>query len=352
MNQGAKVMLGLLAFGGIAALVFASGEKNANAQSGAPPEVNPPLPVPPQGLPNLPPGQGTVIVPPIPNIPVLPGTEDPHPDEPPPLVIPSGPITLPGGGTFNPGTGQATLPGAGTVQLPPLPSGTGTPPPGGTTITIPNPLTGQPLGTFNPATGNVFDATSGQVIGTFNPLTGVFTPTGGAPIQIPGFGSGGGLPSVPVTQMPPMVITDPGPTLPTAPAGDPANQPATASPDTIAVVKQLLSQEHSPHWRLMPDSTVLAWQKSRGLGADGKFGAGTAIRMAQEIGVLPIIRAWPKGTALESPNLKAYQAKLREIAATAEEPRRSQLLKAAQREAGQGYGTPEKPITQLISEDA
>ena len=70
----------------------------------------------------------------------------------------------------------------------------------------------------------------------------------------------------------------------------------------------MLAQEHSPHWRIAPEPALAAWQKARGLTADGMFGTGTAAKMAQEIGTLPIIRAWPKGSFLGDGKLEAYRA--------------------------------------------
>jgi hypothetical protein len=296
MNQGAKLLLGGLALAGIGALVFSSKSSSA-APSGAPP-IKPPL-VPPLGSDpiSLPPNGGIVVVPPVP----APGG-DPSPFTP-PVVIPS------------------VVPGSPTT----------------TTITLPG------IGTFNPATGDVFGP-NGLIVGKFDPATGLFTPNGGAPTPI-----NAPLPPVP-TQIVPGITVTPGP-APT-PAEKPAStaeQPSSIAPDTLAVLTAMLAQEHSAHWRKIPEPSLVPWQRARGLTADGDFGTGTALKMAAETGMIPIIRGWPKGTTKQSPNLKNYQAALRTLAASAQEPRRSQLLAAALREQGQGYGTPETPIATLIT---
>ncbi len=308
MNQGAKLLLGVLAIGGIGALIFAS-EKKANASPGGGPPVQPPVLPPSPGLPVIPPLGGTVIVPPLPPLPPLPGVPEPGPSAPAPQVAPP-PAVIPG-----------IVPG-----------------PGGTTVTLPG------IGTFNPATGNVFGP-NGVIIGTFNPTTGQFTPSGSAaPAQVlpP-------LPPVPTQVLPGLTIT-PGPSpTPAEPPASPAEQASSIAPDTLTVLTSMLSQEHSPRWRVIPEPTLIPWQQARGLKGDGDFGTGTALRMAQEVGTIPIIRGWPKGTVKTGPQLPAYRKALLALAATAPEPRKSQLIAAAAREQGQGYGTPEVPIATLIT---
>jgi hypothetical protein len=314
MNQGAKVLLGVLGLGGIVALVVSS-EKKAHASPAGAPPINPPLiPSVPPGGSTLPPAGGIVVVPPTPG----PGG-DPHPSAPPAIVVPDPISVLPGVPNLLNPTG--VVPGAPTT----------------TTITLPG------IGTFNPATGDVFGPT-GLIVGKFDPTTGKFTPTGGVPTPIV-------QPVLPVpTQVLPGITVTPGPApTPAEPPASPAEQPSSVAPDTLAVLNTMLAQEHSPHWRIIPEPSLTAWQKSRGLTADGDFGTGTALKLAAETGMVPIIRGWPKGTTKQSPNLKTYQAALRTLAASAPEPRRSQLLAAALREQGQGYGTPETPITTLIT---
>lgn len=344
MQRGAKIALGVLVAGGAVVALMVAGEKDANASTSTPPPVKPPLPSPQPGSVPVPPSGGVVMVPPLPS----PGDTDdgPSASSPPPVVAPpvTQPIPLPGGGSFNPGTGV----GPGSVPLPGV-----TPDPNGNTITLPG------IGTFNPATGNVFGP-NGTIVGTFNPATGVFTPAAGSPVpplQVPP----GTLP--PATQLPPVVAPNGVPTAPTPGASVPVppvavppivaepgnpSQPTNIAADTLTTISAMLAQEQSPKWRRIPEPTLVSWQKNRGLVADGKFGTGTALKLADETGMLPIIRAWPNASYPEGHWLEDYRAALRAKAATASEPRKSQLLAAAEREKGQGWGTPEKPITSLI----
>ena len=147
-----------------------------------------------------------------------------------------------------------------------------------------------------------------------------------------------------------MVVT-PGPApAPAAPPTSPAEDIQTASPDTIA------GGDYDARATAFPALAHRSRAGSRGV-AEGTrpdrgracLGRGTAAKMAQEIGTLPIIRAWPKGSYLGDGKLEAYRASLVQIANAAEEPRASQLMAATTREQGQGYGTPETPIATLIT---
>lgn len=339
MQQGAKVVLGLLAIGGVVALVMASGEKQASASPGQAPPILPPLQPPLAGSAPIPPNGGIVVVPPLPEVPVPAGSSEPGPNAPPPVVAPPLPSTLPSLPTTLPTLPQMQLPS----PFPSVPAPSTPAAPTGTTITLPG------IGTYNPATGNVFGPT-GTIVGTFDPSSGVFTATNGTRVQVPGFGSGGGVVTQPSTSTPAL------PSLPSLPSVPPASSssspgaeaPTNAPADTLQVVTSMLDQELTPHWRIASPG-LQAWQKSRGLTADGSFGPGTALAMAKEIGTLPIVRGWPKGSFPTGHWLPDYQTALRQLAQTAAEPRRSQLLAAANREQGQGFGTPEKPIVNTIT---
>jgi hypothetical protein len=291
MTPAGKTALGLLAAAGVVTLVIASSSKDAHATS-KPPEVKPPLLPPLQGNLPIPPSGGVVMVPP---------DAGDFPDSPPIVAPPSsGPIALPGGATFDPTTGQGTLPGGQPVQLPPLGS--------------------LPAGGAPPA-------------GPSQPLPGVM-PTAPLP-AIPG-----------LPPLPPQVANMPA--IPIVPEAGNPSAVTSAPADTIAAVTAMLAQEAGPKWRKMPEPTLVTWQKNRRRTTDGKFGTGDALVMAKEIGTLPIIRAWPKGSYPEGHWLSDYRQALRELAAAALEPRKSQLLAAAEREQGQGWGTPEKPILSQI----
>lgn len=270
MNQSGKIVLGLLALGGIGAIVFMSGQANAAEPSpGAGPQ---PLPDPLNGLPDV-----------------------PNPMLPPPG---SDPISLPPALVIPPAGTQVPLPGGGSLPVPSIP--------------------------------------------------GINTPG-----TLPSLPSLPSIPQPPVAPPPPIapvLPTIPGPPPPvSAPPASPAEVVTSAPADTVSLVQKFLGQEANPHWRISPDADLKLWQSARKRSVDGNFGTGDALAMAQEIGTIPIIRAWPKGSYLGDGKLEAYRASLQQIANAAPEPRASQLRASAAREEGQGYGTPEKPILHLIT---
>jgi hypothetical protein len=121
-------------------------------------------------------------------------------------------------------------------------------------------------------------------------------------------------------------------------------QAAETHPDldpkgTIALAKLLIDREASAGWKSANQSDVLAWQKRVGLTADGKFGEKGELRMAQEVGILPLIRYWPAST-LQGTEVPKYQAALRAYAATvqASNPAHAIALNnSAAFEVGQSY---------------
>ncbi len=122
--------------------------------------------------------------------------------------------------------------------------------------------------------------------------------------------------------------------------------PDPLAPETAELIRVLLGKEARVDWKAK-EPVVTAWQRKRGLTADGMFGPGSALALAQETGLLPIVRFWPRA-AVQSRAVPDYQRAVVEVAATAEQPRRAHLMAAAEREQGQGFGTPPKPITTRV----
>jgi len=127
------------------------------------------------------------------------------------------------------------------------------------------------------------------------------------------------------------------PPLPQAAPQSQAEAPSTVSRDTALMVNALLTAEARRGWNIV-DPAVEAWQKSRGLVVDGKFGPKSALAVAEEFGTVPIIRFWPKNSQ-KAPALQAYRAALIEIANhTTDATRAAQLRVTAQREQAQSFG--------------
>lgn len=150
------------------------------------------------------------------------------------------------------------------------------------------------------------------------------------------------LPPVPATIPIPSVVVPPRPPTSTA------ELPVVVPEDTATMTQRLLAQEAKPNWKTR-DPVVKVWQESRGLTADGEFGTKTALRLADEIGVIPLIRFWPKGSYPEGSWVRDYQAELIRKAQAAPEPKRSQLMASADRERGQGFGRNPAAETKVVT---
>lgn len=305
MSPGAKVFLTLAGVGAVIGGIVIFSSKRAKAATlpasdtddTAPPDVVvpevdfPPPPVaqqPQQPLqPSIPP-----FVPPFPQFTPTPGPAPaPLPASPPPL--PSQVITLP------------TPAGPVTVPVPVGPSVPVTLP-----VPLPDVLAQQPAGAQPPP----------PPIVPLPPI--VSTPPG--PVPVP-----------PILTAPPSVPV-PLPVL-SAPPPPPPPPVSTVSKDTAAMVASLLTAEGKSGWNTT-SAQVTAWQKSRGLVADGKYGPKSALAVAAELATIPIIRFWPRGSQ-KAPELDKYRTQLFELATQTNDPNRAEQLRfAAEREKGQSFG--------------
>lgn len=139
----------------------------------------------------------------------------------------------------------------------------------------------------------------------------------------------------PLAQLLPVATLAPAPAMA-------VNAPSLVSTETANLVGQLLADEHGDGWK-KKSGAVSAWQRARGLKQDQQFGPKTALAVAREIGTIPIVRYWPAGSQ-PSKAVPEYQRQLLDIAATAPEPRASQLRISAQREKGQGFGAKQSAL--------
>ena len=161
-------------------------------------------------------------------------------------------------------------------------------------------------------------------------IPGAVTLPGG--VQVP-------IPPIPGVTAPPAAVP--------APPVVAVEQPSLVPADTAALAALMLGEEGTTRWkRKYPE--LGAWQASRGLVVDQSFGPGSALRMAQEIGTVPIVRFWPRGT-LPQTALEPYRNSLLALAGAAPEPRKSQLIMSANREQGQGFGSSTKPVATLVN---
>lgn len=94
---------------------------------------------------------------------------------------------------------------------------------------------------------------------------------------------------------------------------DPENDPH----GSVGLARVLLTRETLPGWKTDLQDDVREWQAAVGLTPDGRFGVESALRMAEDVGVLPLVRFftqgkhWDKWSALDGPH--GLRTRLREL---------------------------------------
>lgn len=63
---------------------------------------------------------------------------------------------------------------------------------------------------------------------------------------------------------------------------------------TVTLARIMLTRENMPGWKSDLQNEIKLWQSKVGLTADGLFGVVSAGRMAQEVGIMPLVRYWSK----------------------------------------------------------
>jgi hypothetical protein len=138
------------------------------------------------------------------------------------------------------------------------------------------------------------------------------------------------------------------PTAATPPTPTPAPiQTAEVKPQadpngTIGLARLLIEVESQSGWKTALQSNVQVWQSKMGLTTDGKFGPKSALKMADEVGVLPLIRYWSATGGTKDKQVGAYRASLLSKAKVLRAIPLTQahaiaLEQSATRETGQGY---------------
>lgn len=90
---------------------------------------------------------------------------------------------------------------------------------------------------------------------------------------------------------------------------------------TVKLARLMLARETLPNWKEDDlDGDIGAWQEELGLKPDNKFGIKSAAVMAEEVGVLPLIRYWPTGTVSKADAEKQYDAAISNVILTKLKP--------------------------------
>jgi len=118
-------------------------------------------------------------------------------------------------------------------------------------------------------------------------------------------------------------------------------QPVVDPNGTIALCRMLIAAEARSDWKTALKSAVMAWQQKVGLKGDGLFGPKSALRMAQEVGVLPRIRYWSRTGGTLAQQLTKFRDDLYTLAANLEQQGKREhaaaLRVSGDKETGQGW---------------
>lgn len=184
-------------------------------------------------------------------------------------------------------------------------------------------------------------------------LPEVTVKAGGSEVKVPEPDEEGEEPErgVPLPPLPPAPSPSPpaaqGPSTSTTPELAKEETSAPADPNgTIALARVLIETESQPGWKGKHKAMVKSWQKAvgySGAAADGKFGPGSALKMAREVGVLPLIRYYPKGSPTKAAAVEKYREQLYDYARVLDGEGKKEHAKAiresAVHEKGQGWPT-------------
>lgn len=82
---------------------------------------------------------------------------------------------------------------------------------------------------------------------------------------------------------------------------------------TVSLARIMLAREELPDWKSDLQTEVEEWQSSVELNPDGKFGIKSAVRMAAEVGILPLVRYFPKDTYTKKQAKQRYDAAISDV---------------------------------------
>lgn len=166
------------------------------------------------------------------------------------------------------------------------------------------------------------------------PTEVIVAPPAGPPVAVPDDDDDEASPALPPSP-PPMAVP-----APPTPLQETETQPEMDPNGTVRLARLLLNREGEPRWKSAHQAQVKTWQGVVGLTTDGKFGPLSALEMAEEVGVLPLIRYWSGWN--KSDEVQKYRDRLRAFASELEmDPNKRAhamaLRASADREKGQGW---------------
>lgn len=184
----------------------------------------------------------------------------------------------------------------------------------------------------------------------------IYAPAGGSGSSSPGVSPSGASSAAPPAFPSGATTAAPQAVPPAAPAAVPPAAPAAANvpplaaeevkPEndpqgTIRLARLLLAEQSTKNWKYISEP-VREWQKRVGLTDDGKFGPGSAMRMAQEVAIMPWIRYWSLGFPSKQAAVDNYRGRLKAYALQIQPTKpehAAMLIVSANKETGQGWPT-------------
>jgi hypothetical protein len=133
--------------------------------------------------------------------------------------------------------------------------------------------------------------------------------------------------------------------------------PSVDTNGTINLAAKMINAESAPGWKTALMADIKVWQSKLGLTQDGKFGPKSAAKLAEEVGVLPLVRYFPATSSSKAAALKAYRDQIYTMAANADNHNPAQaaaLRSSAAYDAAQGWATnpPAIPATARAAQGA
>lgn len=117
---------------------------------------------------------------------------------------------------------------------------------------------------------------------------------------------------------------------------------------TIALARAMIGVESEPGWKTKLTAMIANWQKKLGLKDDGKFGEKSALRMGEEVGVLPLIRYFSKAFYTKKAAVDAYRRQLYDLAdrlaGEGKEAHAAAIRASAENEQGQSWPKTPAPV--------
>lgn len=118
---------------------------------------------------------------------------------------------------------------------------------------------------------------------------------------------------------------------------------------TIVLAQNMINAEGASGWKTALSTAISDWQKIMKLTADGKFGPKSAVKMAEEVAVLPLVRYYASTGGSQSQQVAAYRTQLLALATQLEAhpdgvAHAKGLRSSAAYETGLGYAVSPKAV--------